>query len=76
MGASAYLPLKEGYDAETDTLLLGKRTDSPDLVTETGYFVGYWKSHRGLPDGLVDPVGVLIWDASKHLLPVYASFAV
>ena len=76
MGASAYLPLKTGYDPESDTLLLGKRTDSPDLVTETGDFVGYWQSHRGDPNGFMDPVGVLIRDASKHLTPVYASLAV
>ena len=76
MGASAYLPLKRGYDPGTDTLLLGKRTDSPELVTETGDFVVYWQSHSGDSDDFMDPVGVLIRDASKHLAPVYANLAV
>ena len=76
MGASAYLPLKKGYDLETDTLLLGKRAEPPDLITETGDFVGYWHAHCGEPGGFMDPVGVLIRDASKHLASVCASFAV
>ena len=76
MGASAYLPLKKGYDPKTDTLLLGKRVESPDLITETGDFVGFWHVHCGEPGGFMDPVGVLIRDASKHLASVCASSAV
>ena len=76
MGASAYIPLNRGYDPDTDTLLLGKKANSPDLITETGDFVGYWQAHDGEPSGFMDPVGVLIRDASRHLLPVCASLAV
>ncbi len=75
MWASAYLPLKKGYDPKGDTLLLGTKTDSPDLITENSDFVGYWRAYEGEPDGFMDPVGVLIRDASKHLAPVITSLA-
>lgn len=70
MWASGYLPLKKGYDPETDTLLLGRQTTSPDLITENGDFVGYWQPYEDEPDGFMDPVGVLLRNASKHLAAV------
>ena len=73
MWASKYLPLHKGYDPESDTLLLGTRTDSPDLTTETGCFVGYWQVYEDETDGIMDPVGVLIREASKNLAPAIAS---
>ena len=75
MGADAYLPLKRGYDPDTDILHLGRKADSPDLITETGDFVGYWQVYEGEPDGFRDPIGVAIRNASKHLAPVVASLA-
>ena len=73
MGAAAYLPLQRGYDPETDTLLLGEKTNSPELITENGDFIGYWQVYEDEPKGFMDPVGVLIRDASKHLAPVIAN---
>ena len=70
MGASAYLPLGTGYDAVADTLTLGERPERPDLTTETGDFVGYWRTHAGDPAGMKDPVGVTLRHASRHLAPV------
>ena len=70
MWASAYLPLKKGYDSETDTLLIGVKNDSPSLITENDDFVGYWQADEDEPDSFMDPVGVMIRNASKHLAPV------
>ena len=67
MWASAYLPLKKGYDSETDTLLLGKKNAPHGLITEHGDFTGYWQVDEDEPDSFMDPVGVLIRNASKHL---------
>lgn len=74
VGASAYLPLGErGYDAQTDTLLLGSKTDDPALITESGDFVGYWQVDELEPDGFKDPVGVAIRNASTHLTAACAA---
>ena len=75
MWASAYLPLRKGYDPETDTLLLGTKNTRPHLVTERGDFVGYWQVDEDEPDSFMDPVGVLIRNASKHLALVTANYA-
>jgi uncharacterized protein YuzE len=73
IGASAYLPLGRGYDADRDILTIGETTDDPALVTENGDFVGYWEVCELGPDGLRDPIGVALRDASKHLAPVITS---
>ena len=70
MWASGYLPLKKGYDPEADTLLLGQQITSPRLITENGDFVGYWQPYEDEPDAFMDPVGVLLRNASKHLAVV------
>ena len=75
MWASAYLPLKKGYDPETDTLLLGTKNAPPDLITEHGDFIGYWHVDEDEPDSFMDPVGVLIRNASKHLAQVNTNCA-
>ena len=67
IGASAYLPLGPGYDAKTDTLLLGEKTDDPNLITKCGDFVGYWQVDELEPEGFRDPMGVAIQRASVHL---------
>ena len=67
IGASSYLPLGSGYDAKTDTFLLGEKTDDPSLVTECGDFIGYWQVDELEPEGFWDPVGVTIRRASVHL---------
>ena len=74
MWASAYLPLKKGYDPETDTLLLGTKNPAPDLITERDDFVGYWRVDEDEPHSFMDPVGVLIRNASKHLAQVTANY--
>ena len=74
MCASLYLPLgKKGYDADTDTLLMGDSTSDPALITENGDFIGYWKVFEGDPDGFRAPVGVAIKNASVHLAEVVAA---
>ena len=75
MWASAYLSLKKGYDPETDTLLLGTKNAPPDLITERDDFVGYWRVDEDEPDSFMDPVAVLIRNASKHLAQVTATTA-
>ena len=75
MWASAYLTLKKGYDPETDTLLLGTKNAQPHLVTEHGDFIGYWQVDEDEPDSFMDPVGVLIRNASKHLAQVNTNYA-
>ena len=68
MGASAYLPLgKRGYDPRTDTLTLGTVVDDPAKVTHNANIVTYWQPDRYEPDTGVEPVGVAIKQASKHL---------
>ena len=63
IGAAAYLPLgKRGYDAKSDTLTLGTVVDDPASISVNGDLVTYW---RETPD--VDPIGVTIRQASKHL---------
>ena len=72
MAASYHLSLRHGYDAKSDTLLLGQATDDPALITKNGDFVGYWKPDADDPDGFWEPIGVAIKRASKHLAPVLA----
>ncbi len=63
LGADAYLPLgKRDYDPKNDTLTLGAVVGDPACISESGDIVTYW---REAPD--VDPVGVLIRQASRHL---------
>ena len=75
IGATAYLPLELGYDAESDTLTIGQTTKAPGMVGEAGEFVGYWEIDELDPDGFQAPIGVAIKHASKHLAPVIASLA-
>ena len=69
--ASTYLPLgKRGYDPGADTLLIGRSTCDPELITENGDMVGYWRVDEYDPDGFRDPIGVAIRRASVHLAKV------
>ncbi|MCY4651927.1 MAG: DUF2283 domain-containing protein [Dehalococcoidia bacterium] len=73
LGASAFIPLgNRGYDAETDTLTMGRTTGDPDLITENGDLVAYWQVDEEYPDRFRDPVGVAIRRASVHLAKVSA----
>lgn len=68
MWASVYLPLgKKGYDPESDTLLMGRATSEPELITKNGDIVGYWQMDDDNPDGIPNPIGVAIKRASVHL---------
>ena len=69
MGASAYLPLTsecKEYNADTDTLLIGKKTNDPSLISRNGAIVGYWRVDEDDPGGFRDPIGVVVKHASKH----------
>ena len=71
LGASAFIPLgKLGYDTDTDTLTMGKTTTDPDLITENGDLIGYWRVDEYDPDGYRDPIGIAIRRASVHLAKV------
>jgi uncharacterized protein YuzE len=76
MGASAYLPLGLGYDADADTLLFGTATSDPAMITENGDIVGYWQVDDEEPDSFRDPIGVAIRKASKHLAEVLSDHAI
>ena len=68
LGISAYVPLgKNGYDADTDTLTMGKTTTDPELITENGDLTGYWHVDKHEPGSYRDPIGVAISRASIHL---------
>ena len=76
MGASAFIPLgNRRYDADTDTLTMGRTTGDPDLITENGDLVAYWQVDEEDPDGFRDPIGVAIRRASVHLGKVSADLA-
>ena len=71
MWASTYLPLgKKGYDPGADTLLMGRSTCDPELITENGDLIGYWRVDEYDPSGFRDPIGVVIRRASVHLAKV------
>ena len=71
MWASVYLPLgKRGYDPESDTLLMGRATSEPELITKNGDIFGYWQMDDDNPDGIPNPIGVAIKRASVHLASV------
>lgn len=65
IGASALFQPGPGYDARTDTLIIGETCDDPDLTTENGDFVGYWETAS--PGETRDPIGVALRHASRHL---------
>ena len=71
MGASAYIPFSKSYNAETDTLLIGRKTGDPKLTTENGDIVGYWEVDEDDTDGFRDPIGVAIKHASKHFAAIH-----
>ena len=70
MWASSYV--RSEYDAETDTLLIGKTVCDPELITENDDLVAYWQVDEEDPDGFRDPIGVAIRRASVHLASVSA----
>ena len=73
IGGSAYLPLglplgKRGYDAKTDTLMLGEKCEKSDLITKNDDFVAYWQVDEAFPDeGFLEPIGVEIRNVSAHI---------
>ena len=75
IGASAYFSPWKGYDADRDILTIGKTTDDPELITENGDFIAYWQASESYPDDPMNPIGVAIKQASKHLAPVIASLS-
>ena len=74
--ALRYLPLgKEGYDAKTDTLTMGRNTSAPEFITECGDFTGYWEPDVNYPDEHPEAIGVALKRASVHLAEVSAQIA-
>ena len=68
-----FLPLdaKRGYDADTDTLTLGDKSDADCRAVKNGDFVGYWQECDG--GRYWDVVAVDLRRASVHLAPVLAA---
>ena len=61
---------KSGYDADTDTLTIGRTSADPELITRNGDLIAYWHSDKHEPGGYRDPIGVAIRRASVHLAKV------
>ena len=65
--------LKIGYDAETDTLLLGRDIEGDFRVVESGEFVNYKRWYdAGDGDGYWETVKMKLRNASQHLAEVFA----
>ena len=62
-----YLTMQKGYDADADTLTIGRTTDDPELTSENDVFIGYWQVDESDVDGALEPIGVTLRNASKHL---------
>ena len=73
IGASVYLPLGLGYDAELDILTIGEMAYDPALITENSDFVGYWEVDEAEPERVLNAIGVAIRRASVHLAKVLAA---
>jgi hypothetical protein len=71
--ATDFLPLDtdRSYDADTDTLTLGDKSDADCRVVENGDFVGYWQECDG--GRYWDVVAVDLRRASVHLAPALAA---
>lgn len=67
MAGSTYLPLGRGYDADTDTLMLGRTIDDPNKVTGNGDITVWWKLDEDFDDGFLNPIGVAIKNVSAHI---------
>ena len=65
--AEPYVALEKGYNADTDTLTIGRTTDDPALISENGDFVGYWQPDTAdYMDGALEPIGVTLRNVSEH----------
>ena len=74
--ALRYLPLgKDGYDANTDTLTMGRTTSNLKFIAECGDFTGYWEPDVNYPDEHPEAIGVALKRASVHLAEVSARIA-
>ena len=66
-GASAFLPLgKRGYDDSKDQLVLGSVIETAQ-VEINGDIQTFWVPDGEDPDSFMDPVAVIICNASTHL---------
>ena len=66
-GASAFLPLgKRDYDDLKDQLVLGSVMEDAHIETN-GDIQTLWVPYKDDPDSFMDPVGVIICNASRHL---------
>ena len=71
IGVSGWL--KIGYDAETDTLLLGRDIEGDFRVVESGEFVNYKRWYdAGDGDGYWETVKMKLRNASRHFAEVFA----
>ena len=75
MWASAYLTLKKGYDLKQIRCSWAQRTPSPTSLRSTETLSGIGRCDEDEPDSFMDPVGVLIRNASKHLAQVNTNYA-
>ena len=69
-GERRYRPGKNpiaSYDKGTDTLLFGTATSDPDMTSLAGEYIEvYWQEDEPL-----EPLGVALRDASKHLSGIF-----
>ena len=72
-GAFAYLSLVRGYDVDRDALTFGAWPDAPDHRTQNRDWMVCWYRHPEHPNDpreFLEPVGVVLAHASKHLASV------
>ena len=65
-GAKAYLEMKEGYDADNDTLSIGEWAEDPAWRGVNGDLIASWREVGGIPE----PIGVILLNAKANMANV------
>ena len=63
-------PEHTSYDPVTDTLTWGAATDAPDMVSQVGDLIVYWRPDPKY-DGFFAAIGLSLRNAAKHLSPYF-----
>ena len=59
------------YDRATDTLTWGITTAAPDMVSQAGDLIAYWRPDPE-DETFFEAIGLSLLNASKHLAPFFA----
>ena len=63
-------PEHTSYDPATDILTWGDTTAAPDLVSQVGDLIVYWRPDPKY-DGFFAAIGLSLRNAAKHLVPYF-----